>query len=207
MILKVPQPQEAPAFLKESEPEKIQDDALERLSKLVDQQLDLEARIEELEGRLKALNESHTKVSRVDIPELLHSYGLSEIKLKDKRKVIVSEGVSVSVPEDKQEAINAFLKQHNAEDLVKLTIAFGRMPDSMRRALFSFIQALEYEYDAKTAVHPSTLKKYVSDLLGLGVDDDERAEGVKQGTYLRPDDLKEVMNVFTFFTTKVKEPK
>lgn len=198
---------DAPKFLLDEHPEQIEDDVLDRLSKLVDQQLDLESRITELEVHLKALNEAHTKVSRVDIPELLHTHGLSEIRLKDRRKVIVSEGVSVSVPEDKQEAFNEFLKAQKAEDLVKLQIAFGRMPDTARRALFAFIQAMDYEYDAKSAVHPSTLKKFVSDLLGLGVDEDERADGIKQGIYKRVDDLKDVMNVFTFFTTKIKEPK
>jgi len=207
MTLKVPAPVEAQEFLKEAAFEPVSEDALAKLEDAVDRFQLLEAIIKEQEEELSKSKKSLLILSQVDIPELLHSHGLSEIKLKSKKKVIVSQGVSASVPDEKQEAFNDFLKKHNAEDLVKLQMSFSRMPESKQHALFAFLGALEYEYDAKKAVHPSTLKKYVSDLLGLGVDDAERAEGIKTGAFMRAEDLQNVMNIFTFFSTKIKEPK
>ncbi len=187
--------------------EPIDGDALTKLEAAAERFQALEAEVEALKESLNAKTKAFLAVSQVEIPEIMHTYGLSEIKLKNKKKIIVSQGVSASVPDEKQEAFNAFLKEHNAEDLVKLQMSFGRMPESMQRALFAFLGAMEYEYDAKKAVHPSTLKKYVSDLLGLGVDDAERAEGIKTGAFMRTEDLQDIMNVFTFFVTKIKEPK
>lgn len=200
-------PKAPPEFLTQVPSEPITEDALTKLEAAVERFQNLEAEVETLKETLSEKTKTFLAVSQVEIPELLHQYGLSEIKLKNKKKVIVSQGVSVSVPDEKQETFNDFLKAHDAEDLVKLQISFGRMPESMQRALFAFIGAMEYEYEAKKAVHPSTLKKYVSDLLGLNLEEIEREEAIKSGSCLRMDDLKDVMNVFTFFSTKIKEPK
>jgi hypothetical protein len=191
-------------FLKGEEPTDV---ALEKLERLAHVYQTLEEDIKQKEEELAERKKAFMAISQVEIPELLHEYGLSEIKLKNKKKIIVKENVSVSVPDEKDEAFNAFLKQKGAEDLVKLQISFGRMPVSSQRALFAFLQANEYEFDSKKGVHPMTLKKFVGDLLGLDVTEDERAEGIKQGIYMRTQELMDVMNVYTFFSTKIKEPK
>jgi len=99
-------------------------------------------------------------------------------------------------------AFFAFLKERDEEDIVKLNIQFKKMPVEKQRELFDFLNGYEYEYESDRGVHPMTLKSYFKKLLGIG--DEERAEGIAKGKYLRPEDVASVANVFTFFNTKIK---
>lgn len=190
-------------FVEQLEVEPISNDALSRLEELVDAFQACEMSIAELEAELKEKHGMLLDLGQTEIPNLLNTYGLSEIKLRNKKKVIVTEQVSVSVPDEKQEVFIAFLKEHKAEDLIKLQLAFDRMPPSMQRSLFAFVNALELSYTSKMGVHPQTLKKYFKDLLGIGEED--REEGIKEGRYLRKEVVQDVVNIFTFFTTKIKD--
>ena len=191
-----------PKFLLNVEAEEIQDSELKQLEEAVVLYRELADEIERREEELKSVKQSFQNVSQTTIPNLLFQHGISELKLRDKSKVIVKEDAQVSVPDDKKPAFFEFLKSRDEEDIIKLQVQFKKMPVEKQQALFDFLNAGEYEYDSERGVHPMTLKAYFKRLLGIGSDD--RAEGIAEGRYLRAQDVVGVANVFTFFSTKIK---
>lgn len=197
---------ETPKFLmrEESKPELLAESELQQLEDLVkalqganDEIAKLEAQLSEVKGRQKSLSEEA-------IPTLLNQHGFSELKLKNGVKVVVTEEASVSVPDDKKEAFFAFLKERNEEDIIKLLVQFAKMPIEKQQELFDFLNGYGYDYDAEKGVHPQTLKAYVKKLLGVGEEPLVVEQGVAAGKYLRKQDVAHVMNVYTFFKTKLK---
>jgi len=195
---------ETPKFLLSLPKEKISKDALNELSNLTTKYLSYEEDIESAELVLKELKREFNKISQEKIPELLATYGLSEIKLATGEKVIVKENASVTVPVEKQEAFYDFLKDRDEEDIIKLHFHFSRMATEKMTSLFGFLTEEEYDYDSDRGVHTQTLKKYFKELLGIGVDKEEYAIGVSDGVFLRKEDVVNIANVFTFFSTKIK---
>ena len=190
------------AFLDNAKKEPVDEEALTRLKKLAVFFQESEKEVEVLEQKLKDKKEVLRALGEVEIPDLLHQYGLSEIRLDNGAKIIVKEKLQVSVPEEKNPAFMKFLKEKNAEDLVKLQFAFDRMPVGARRELLTFLEKGEYAFDMKEGVHPQTLLKFFRDLLGVGQKD--REDGVADGRYLRLEDVKDVANLFMFWSTSIK---
>lgn len=193
---------EAPKFLQQTTADEIDTSELTELEELVKTYKLLQREIEEREAELSRCKEAFRMVAQESIPSLLNQHGLAEIKLRSGDKVIVKEDASVSVPDDKKPAFFEFLKSRDEEDIIKLHIAFKKMPIEKQKELFDFLNNYEYEYEADRGVHPMTLKSYFKKLLGVG--DEERAAGIAAGRYLRQQDIEGVANVFTFFNTKIK---
>ena len=176
---------ETPKFLKEVSKDSITKDALDQLNNLTTKYLSYEEDIASAELVLKELKSEFNKISQERIPELLATYGLSEIKLATGEKVIVSENASVSVPDEKKEAFYLFLKDRDEEDIIKVHLHFDRMANEKIVGLFTFLTEGEYVYGSDRGVHSQTLKKYFKELLGIGVDKEEYAMGVSDGVFLR----------------------
>jgi len=193
---------ETPVFLQKAGPDQVEDSELAQLEELVKTYKTLERDIEEQEAVLAEKKAAFRTVSQESIPMLLNQHGLSELKLRSGDKIIVKEDASVSVPDTKKQAFFAFLKERDEEDIIKLNIQFKKMPAEMQQQLFEFLNNYNYEYESDRGVHPMTLKSYFKKLLGVG--DEDRAAGIAAGKYLQPQDVEEVVNVFTFFNTKIK---
>jgi len=190
---------DTPEFLKK-EKESINEDALEQLKGLVEVYKSREQTVKELEEELKDAKKLFNDVSQKEIPELLHTYDLSEIKLKSGEKVIVKEDISVTISDTR--GFFQFLKHRNEDDLIKLQVAFGRMDSEKNTKLFAFLLEGEYEYEMKRDVHAQTKKKYFKELLGLGEDDIE--EGLKSKKYLNKEEVEPFAKLFVFNVTKIK---
>ena len=115
-----------------------------RLSALVRVALDLRDRIEAAESDLKLLGHRLQQAVEVDIPAILDEYGLAEATLATGERVTLPTKLFVSISEANQEAAFKWLREHDLGDIIK-TIT-------------------------KTAVHPSTLRAQVRELLEAGVD-------------------------------------
>lgn len=187
--------------LKDDE-EPMEDSALKRLSTLTDTYRTLEHNIMAVEAELKQLKESFNQVSQVEIPNLVNQYGLSELRLNDKTRIVIKQDISVSVPESTRGDFFKFLENRGESDIIKLMVQFKRMSDAKLADLFEFLNSYEYEFEAENNVHPMTLKKYFKDLLGIGHDD--QAEGIAKGMYLRLQDIQEFASVYIYWTTKLK---
>ena len=197
---------DAPDFLKRdaATDEAVNESELTQLEELVVAYQTVNGEIEELEREIAERKEVFRKISQERIPELLNKHGLADIRLRNGVKVKVKEEASVSIPDEKEAKFFEFLEARNEADIIKLTISFPKMSEAMQQQLKDFLEGYEYEYDIKRGVHPSTLKAYVKKLLGVGEEDDVRKAGVAAGKYLRKQDVTDVMNVFTFFNTKLE---
>lgn len=184
--------------------EEVTKDALMKLEGLVEQYEWYQEQIDVLEAQLKEKKQFFNKVQQEEIPNLLNQHGLSEIKLKSGKKVIVKEEASVTVPRKKEDEFYKFLESREEDDIVKLHFAFNRMEHEKVKELFTYLGERDFDYTAERKVHPQTLKKYFKELLGIGLDKEERALGIKLGTYLRKQDVQDIANVFTYFKTTIK---
>jgi hypothetical protein len=191
-----------PEFLANAGPDAVVNDELAQLEKLVTSYKWEEAEVKSLEAELADAKARFNELSQVAIPELLNQHGLSEIRLRSGEKVIVKEDASVTVPDDKQQKFFDFLKERNNEDIIKLLFQFKRMAPQKMQELFDFLNGYDYDYEFERNVHPQTLKKYFKDLLGIG--QENREELIADGKCLKPEDVADVCNVFTYFSTKIK---
>lgn len=196
---------DTPEFLMEKSPEAIGDDVLAELKELIDRYQLFSKQVQINEETLKTSKEQLRRVSQEDIPNLLHKYGLSEIRLKTGEKVIVREKAAISIPADKEEVFFDFLRVRKEEDIIKLAFSFPRMEPERVKQLFYFLGENDYAYDVKRGVHPQTLAKYFRDLLGINAEDKE--DGIKEGRYLKVESVSNIANVFVFHDTKVEEKK
>lgn len=193
---------DSPVFLLNKEPDLISGTTLEQLEELVTVFCDLEEQIKEQEATLAVTKALFKTVAQESIPTLLNQHGLSEIRLRGGSKIVVKEDASVSVPDNKKLAFFEFLKTRDEEDIIKLQVQFKQMTVEKQHELFDFLNNYDYEYEAERGVHPMTLKSYFKKLLGIG--DEARAEGVASGKYMKVQDITSIVNVYTFFNTKIK---
>jgi hypothetical protein len=193
-----------PQFLSdiEEEEEGLAENELQQLENLVKRQLSYEKEIAELEKKLEEKKNRLFKVSSEDIPNLLHQHGFSELRLRSGQKVIVVEGISITIPEEKEELFYAFLRERKEDDIIKLQVAFDKMPKAMKEDLFTFLSGYGYQYETKMGVHSKTKESYFKHLLGVG--DENRAEGIKNGKYLTPKQIESFATAFSYFKTKIK---
>jgi len=189
----------APDFLKNKK-EELNDASLMELKKLVDKFKKAQQETEELEEKLKQKKKEFNHFSLDLIPEFLLAAGLSEVKLASGEKVIIKEGISITIKD--QELFHKFLEDRDELDILKTQFDFGRIEDEKLENLFAWLMAEDYEYNVKKDVHAQTKAKYFRELLGVGASDYE--EGLEKGTYLKKEDVEIFASVFTFHTTKLK---
>jgi hypothetical protein len=163
------------------------------------------ARIDELTAELAAEQKVQTRLSREDIPEVMNKLGYSELTLTSKEKLSIKQDASVSIPEAKEQLFYDFLKARGEEDIIKLHFAFPRMSIDRQQQLFEFLDGYGYVYEYKQGVHPQTLKAYFKKLLGVGEDD--REAGIREGRYLHPDKVRDFTTIFIYYFTKLTAPK
>jgi len=157
--------------------------------------------LDHLADLTKEVKDKFNKISGEEIPNLLNQYQLSEIKLKNGKKVIVKEDISVTIKNN--DAFFLFLKNRNEDDIVKLIYNFSnRMSDEQRGELADFLIANDYDFEMDLNVHSQTRKKYFKELLGIGKDDFE--EGISNGRYMKVSDLPPWANVFMLKKTTIK---
>ena len=189
----------APDFLK-NEKEELTDASLTKLKRLVDKFVYWAQEVEDAEEKLKEKKEMFNHLSLDLIPEFLLAAGLSEIKLASGEKVIIKEGISVTIKDE--ECFYKFLEDRNELDILKTQFDFGRIEDEQLENLFAWLMHHKYEYEVKKDVHAQTKKKYFKELLGVGAKDYE--EGLKSGKYLRKEDIEIFASIFTFHSTSLK---
>lgn len=189
----------SPEFLKNKK-EIFDDSALNKLKLLVKSYLAHQTEIEKIEDDLKEKKKLFNEINQTSIPELLHTYGLSEIKLDTGEKIIVKEGISVSIENEK--AFFSFLKDRKEDDIIKTHYDFNKMESEKLNNLFEFLDSNNYDYESKKGVHSQTLKKYIKELIGMEKDDLE--SGLLSEKYKKKEEIESFVKIFNFFSTKIK---
>ena len=169
-------------------------DSLEKLANLVNLLEDYNDSIADYEATLAEYKERAREISQKEIPELLAQYGLSEIKLKDGRKVTVKQDCRATVKD--VDEFYAFMQARGEENLIKTTLELGKMPAvAVLAAQKAVLQATGVAPESKTTIAPQTLFAWVRTNIGLGktVPDE----------LLDKDSIPGV-SVYTFSETKIK---
>lgn len=150
------------------------------------------ARLEELLAEQKG---NKKQLEQEDIPNLMSSCGLSEVKLQDGRKVTVGPQVSASI-KDMGEFV-AYLSERGEDGIVKTVANMGKVPTDILRSVRKVVyEATGIVLEFEQSIHSATLKKWAREVTGL-------AEGVEQSR-INIQDLPPCLSVWTYNTTKVK---
>jgi len=184
--------------------EPVDDSALATLDHYVTEQLRLQRVVETLEDELSQKKAELTKISGELIPNVLAQYGLSEIKLKSGKKICVKQELSVSVPVNTRQQFYAFLSERKDDAIIKLNVAFERMSLEKQSDLITFLSGYDYDYNIERSVHAQTLKKYFKELLGVGVESADLADGLATGRYLTKEQISSFASVFPYFKTSIE---
>jgi len=154
--------------------EAVSDDMLERLSVLVHQQLDLEDRIAETAKTLKDLNAQRDVIAGDQIPTILDSTGLSEIRLSDGTKVIVAETLRVSVGKSSQyrPAVIAWLEREGHDDIIKDTVTalFNKGEGAKAEELLQTAAGFTAAVDRDRSVNAQTFAALLRECMENGTD-------------------------------------
>lgn len=139
------------------------------LARLAHDLQDAELERIELDAQLKAADKRIRDLREHRIPELMASLGLAEIKLADGSKLSVATKVRASIPQSRKSEAMAWLLANGYGDIVKhhVVVDAGKGDAS---ALIEQIEATGYMAKDEQAVHPSTLKKFLTDALAEGED-------------------------------------
>ena len=170
-------------------------DTLVRVSQLVEQWLEAKAEVDRLELELSEAKGRFNQVSQKDIPEALLTTGLSEVRLADGKKVIVTDEVYASVKD--YDLFSEFLDKRGDSAILKTTIELGKLPKPILKKLVKVIyDDFGILTEAIQKVHPATLNKYIRELCGIG--------GKTEAKMLLEDLDKNMVSTYTFHKTNIK---
>ena len=153
--------------------ETVPNDKLEQLQVFVNNYKERQKAVETLEEALKTAKENFERVSRVHIPELLNSVGLSEVKLSTGEKIQVKDKLKASVADKNYlVAFNNMVKaeggdkqaQEKVESLFKTRVVVEEVSDEVLELLIE--QNIPYE--VKRDIPWQTLNKYCQGKLDQG---------------------------------------
>ena len=141
----------------------------QRLDELVRYADELQKRIDELNEQLEQAKGIQVKILQTDLPSLLHEIGINEATRGD-LKVSLTDGVSISIPEERRADAYAWLVENDAGDIVKTEVIarFGAGDVEKAEAAKAALEADGFLTEVKMAVHPSTLKSWARERIKKG---------------------------------------
>ena len=152
----------------------VSEDAMARLSKLAQDQLDAIALVESLEQQLKDAKASLRAISEHRLPDLMDELELEEFKTKNGTEIKVGEAIRGSIPEDNKEKAFAYLEETNNGKIIKnqFVIEFGKGDEAWAKKFQRDLNRRKKKLNTKVkkSVHPQTLYGFVREQLEAGVD-------------------------------------
>lgn len=146
-------------------------DLLAQISGLAAVLLDRKAEVEQREEQLKAAKEELRKVEREDLPELMRSVGMSELRLDDGSRVAVADDVECHISEERKAAAHAWLEANGFGGLIKTSVevSFGKNERAEAIAFVGEVRKITARpIDLNEGVHSATLKAFVKERLAAG---------------------------------------
>lgn len=190
------------SFLKEDAktPDKLSESTLERLQRLVRLYMEQHTAVLEAEQALDAAKKAFNKTSMEDIPEVLLGAGLSQLKLADGKKVTVKEEISCSVKD--MPSFSSFVTDRGDDEILKTTVALGRVPDNILAGIKRLLaERFDLYPEVVQTVHNATLKKYLKEISGVGLEDPEERLGER---YVPMHELPPSVSVYRYYKTTIK---
>lgn len=156
-----------------SENESLSQDKLSELSDYCNLHIQLQKDIEDLEEKLKKRKYELEQVSRSNIPELLNSVGLSELRLSNGLKIIVEDKLKANIANKNslvayRNMIKAEGGDYEAERTVDELFKSQAVIEDATDKLLEYLIDKEIPYDMKRTIHYQTLAKYCRNRLAQG---------------------------------------
>ena len=153
--------------------EDLNGDSLKILSDLCDRYLSLKRGIEEREEELKTWKESLEEVSRISIPAIMNSSGLSDVRLATGQKIEVRDKLKASVTESNyslayRNMTNAEGGDANATKIVDSLFKSQVVIEDTSDEILELLLENEIPYETKRSIHWQTLHKYCREKLDKG---------------------------------------
>lgn len=128
---------------------------------------------QEIEATEKNLKDQRTELRRLTdeaMPGLFSELGLQSFKLEDGSEISVRQTYSASPNKDDRPQVYDWLRKNGYGDIIKNTVScsFGQNEDSKAQAFFDMAEEKGYVAEAKTEVHPSTLRAFVKERVENG---------------------------------------
>lgn len=141
---------------------------LQAISDAGDQLLEAEKEVTEAEKILKQKELKLRELTDKIVPELMDRAGMEEFKLKDGRKVTVSENIRASLSQERMDQGAAWLRDNGHGSIVKTQVisefGMGHVDDAEKY----FLEARKNNTAHtifKTSVHASSLTSLVTELI------------------------------------------
>ena len=149
---------------------KIKDQDLGSLSKDMNDMLEVGGLIGNAEESLKRLREQYRQYSEETIPEKMRELGISDLRMDDGSRISVDPFYSARITEKNKGAAHQWLRENGLGDLIKNTVSvnFAAGEDDEATETMDALEKQGLEPMQKEAVHPSTLKANVKELIESG---------------------------------------
>lgn len=129
-----------------------------------------EQEIEATEQKLKDQKAELRRLTDEAMPSLFSELGLQSFKLDDGSEISVKQTYSAAPKKDDRPQVYEWLRQNGYGDIIKNTVScsFGQNEDNKAQAFFDMAEEKGYVAEAKTEVHPSTLRAFVKERVENG---------------------------------------
>ena len=141
------------------------DDILVELGEKVQALLASRKQLEFLADKMKEEAEKEKALSQEEIPNLVLSRGLSEIKLATGEKVIITEGLFCGVPKDpiKKRIVLKWLSKNQGEHLIKREVTV----EEPEEHILKYLKDKGIPFIDQMNVNTGSLKAFLSAQLGM----------------------------------------
>lgn len=189
--------EETPEFMKNSE-EDLKSEAeskdLFELKAMIQDLNELDYKIEQKEEEIKGLRKKRNSLGQEHIPDFINQRGLSEMRLKDGRKVIITEDISVTIKDEPM--FHKFLKERGDDDIIKTQLSMKKLTSPESLKIVNLVDELSIDYEIKESVNSSTRAAYFRSLLGYGKKNNSPSMSLE--------DIPDYIRVFTYKNTQIK---
>ena len=129
-----------------------------------------EQEIEATEQKLKDQKAELRRLTDEAMPSLFSELGLQSFKLDDGSEVSVKQTYSATPKKDDRPQLYQWLRKNGYGDIIKNTVSctFGQNEDIQAQAFLNMAEEKGYVAEAKTEVHPSTLRAFVKERVENG---------------------------------------
>lgn len=163
----------AAAYVQDSKQE-LEEAALKRLTRLVEEQVTAEADIARLEAQLQEAKDRLKDVSEARLPSALKDLGLTAFTTETGHEAEIEEHIHGSIPKEKKDNAHKFLEDRGDDGLIKreFIISFGRDEAAWAKKFQRDLQQRKKPVacEIKEAVNAQTLKAWIRKRLAEGVD-------------------------------------
>tara|TARA_R100001086_G_scaffold246458_2_gene178718 strand:+ start:324 stop:872 length:549 start_codon:yes stop_codon:yes gene_type:complete len=145
-------------------------DKTKELSELCNEMLDLQEQVKRIEEQLKKKKDEVSKLSELEIPNLMQQAGVTSLKLADGSSVEVKPFYAARIPQSKESEAFNWLTSNGHGDLIKnvVSLNFQRSQDNEANALVQDLIDKGHNVSQKKNVNPQTLKAFVKDEIQKG---------------------------------------